>query len=137
MLVERVWQALFYVGGSFPIVMAVCVALCMPESVKYLALREQTRAKATKILSRLMPDLSVGPDMKLSIGGEAAYKNFSPKLLFSNGLALITPLLWLCFAVNLMGYYFLVSWMPDPDDRPEDSLARRRGDRPRSVPADG
>jgi AAHS family 4-hydroxybenzoate transporter-like MFS transporter len=106
------WRALFYVGGSFPIVMAVCVALWMPESVKYLALREQTRAKAAKILLRLMPDLSIGPDTKLSIGGEADYKNFSPKLLFSDGLALITPLLWLCFAINLMGYYFLVSWMP-------------------------
>ena len=106
------WPALFYVGGIFPFVMAVCVALWMPESVKYLALRIQTKAKATKILSQLMPDLSIGPDTKLSIGGEAGYENFSPKLLFSEGLALITPLLWICFAINLMGYYFLVSWMP-------------------------
>ena len=106
------WPALFYVGGIFPFVMAACVALWMPESVKYLALREQTRAKAVKILSRLMPDLAIGSDTKLSIGGEAGYKNFSPKLLFSEGLGLITPLLWLCFAINLMGYYFLVSWMP-------------------------
>ncbi len=106
------WPALFYVGGIFPFVMAVCVALWMPESVKYLALREQTRAKAAKILSRLMPDLSIGPGTKLSSGGELGYENFSPKLLFSEGLALITPLLWLCFAINLMGYYFLVSWMP-------------------------
>ena len=106
------WPALFYVGGIFPFVMAVSAALWMPESVKYLAIREQTRPKAVKILSRLMPDLAIGTDTKLSIGGEARYKGLSPKLLFSDGLGLITLLLWLCFAINLMGYYFLVSWMP-------------------------
>ncbi len=106
------WQALFYVGGILPLVMAACTILWMPESVKFLALREQTRAKAVAILSRLMPDLSIGPNTKLIVGGETGYKKFSPRLLFSEGLALITPLLWLCFAINLMGYYFLVSWMP-------------------------
>ena len=106
------WSSLFYVGGIVPILMAVCVVAWMPESVKYLALHERTTAKAAKILSRLMPDLAIGPGTKLSTGGEVGYKNFSPRLLFSEGLALITPLLWLCFAINLMGYYFLVSWMP-------------------------
>jgi len=32
--------------------------------------------------------------------------------LFRDGLALITPLLWLLFALNLMGYLFLASWTP-------------------------
>ena len=27
-------------------------------------------------------------------------------------MALITPLLWLLFALNLMGYFFLISWTP-------------------------
>src|SRR5262249_56290141 len=32
--------------------------------------------------------------------------------LFHDGLALITPLLWLLFALNLMGFFFLLSWTP-------------------------
>jgi MFS transporter, AAHS family, 4-hydroxybenzoate transporter len=32
--------------------------------------------------------------------------------LFRDGLALITPLLWLLFALNLMGYFYLLSWTP-------------------------
>jgi hypothetical protein len=37
---------------------------------------------------------------------------FNPIYLFREGLALITPLLWLLFALNLMGYFFLLSWTP-------------------------
>jgi AAHS family 4-hydroxybenzoate transporter-like MFS transporter len=32
--------------------------------------------------------------------------------LFRDGLALITPLTWLLFALNLMGFFFLLSWTP-------------------------
>lgn len=34
------------------------------------------------------------------------------KYLFSGELAIMTPLLWLVFALNLMVYFFLISWMP-------------------------
>ena len=34
------------------------------------------------------------------------------RAIFSNGLALITPLLWICFGTALMANYFLGSWMP-------------------------
>jgi AAHS family 4-hydroxybenzoate transporter-like MFS transporter len=32
--------------------------------------------------------------------------------LFSGKLAVMTPLLWTLFVLNLMAYFFLVSWMP-------------------------
>ena len=32
--------------------------------------------------------------------------------LFGNGLWLITPLVWLLFVFNLMGFFFLISWTP-------------------------
>ena len=36
----------------------------------------------------------------------------NPIYLFRDGLAAITPLTWLMFACNLMGYFFLISWTP-------------------------
>ena len=106
------WQALFYVGGLLPLVMVVGAILWLPESVKFLALRPATRGRAVAVLNRLMPDLKIAPDALLIIPGEHVEGSLSPKMLFSGGLAVITPLLWLCFAINLMGYYFLISWMP-------------------------
>jgi MFS transporter, AAHS family, 4-hydroxybenzoate transporter len=63
-------------------------------------------------LKRMRPDQSFGADTAFTIADEKQYKGFSPKHLFADGLALITPLLWLLFVFNLMGYFFLVSWTP-------------------------
>lgn len=106
------WKIIFIIGGVFPIIMAVCAAIWLPESVKYLVLRQDGRARAIQIISKLAPHLAIAPDTRLVIPAEKAYTSLSPKQLFADGLAGITPLLWLCFAVNLMGFYFLVSWMP-------------------------
>jgi AAHS family 4-hydroxybenzoate transporter-like MFS transporter len=54
----------------------------------------------------------VPSDAKFVVEDERQFAGFNPIYLFRNGLALITPLLWLMFALNLMGYFFLLSWMP-------------------------
>jgi AAHS family 4-hydroxybenzoate transporter-like MFS transporter len=55
----------------------------------------------------------VTPSTQFIIGDEGkTSKSLSPHHLFMGGLAFITPLLWLCFCMNLMGYYFLLGWMP-------------------------
>jgi MFS transporter, AAHS family, 4-hydroxybenzoate transporter len=106
------WPALFWIGGILPLLMAVVAALWLPESVKYLVLRKDGQERAALILKRLAPGFTLAPRTRLVVHEEVSYAGFSPKLLFSHGLAFITPLLWLCFAINLMGFYFLVSWMP-------------------------
>ena len=65
-----------------------------------------------RVLKRLLPSLDIGPDTQLIMRGEASFSGFKPSLLFSEGMLAITLLLWLCFVVNLMGYYFLISWIP-------------------------
>jgi AAHS family 4-hydroxybenzoate transporter-like MFS transporter len=54
----------------------------------------------------------VPANAKFVIEDEKQYPGFSPAYLFRDGLALITPLVWLLFALNLMGYFFLISWTP-------------------------
>ena len=63
-------------------------------------------------MHRLAPHSGVQPHTILTLPNETAYAGFSPKYLFADGLGPIALLLWLCFAINLMGYYFLLSWMP-------------------------
>ena len=64
------------------------------------------------ILRRMNPDISIPANAQYVIRDEKQHKGFSPKYLFMDGLHFITPLLWVCFVVNLMGFYFLMSWMP-------------------------
>jgi AAHS family 4-hydroxybenzoate transporter-like MFS transporter len=76
------WRALFVVGGIVPIVVALVIARWLPESSQYLQHSEQQRAPRGRIAD-----------------------------LFTEGLGLTTPLLWLMFACTLMSMHFLNSWI--------------------------
>lgn len=106
------WQVLFTIGGVIPVLVAIGCYFWLPESIKYLTITEGRQAEVARELSILRPDLTFGPDTKFIIRDEKQYAGFSPKHLFEDGLHWITPLLWILFVVNLMGYFFLVSWTP-------------------------
>ncbi|MDB5407202.1 MAG: major facilitator superfamily protein [Rhodospirillales bacterium] len=106
------WQILFLIGGIVPIVVALAAMIGLPESIKYMALHESHRARLVAVLSAMNPGLTVPAGAKFVIEDERQFAGFNPAYLFRDGLALITPLLWLLFALNLMGYFFLASWMP-------------------------
>jgi AAHS family 4-hydroxybenzoate transporter-like MFS transporter len=106
------WQILFTIGGIVPIVVAGLCWIGLPESIKYLTITEGRKPELIRVLRRLRPDLTFAPETRFVIGDEKQYAGISPKYLFKDGLALITPLLWVLFICNLMGYFFLVSWTP-------------------------
>jgi AAHS family 4-hydroxybenzoate transporter-like MFS transporter len=106
------WPVLFVVGGIVPIVVAIICAVGMPESIKHLVVKGNRRAEVVRLLTSLRLGRSFPPDAQFVIRDEKQRAGFSPKHLFSDGLGLITPLLWLLFVVNLMGYFFLMSWTP-------------------------
>lgn len=106
------WPILFVVGGIVPIVIGLAAFGGMPESIKYMALHENQRRNMEKMITEIRPDVTVPPNARFVIEDEHQYPGFNPAYLFRDGLALITPLLWLLFALNLMGFFFLMSWTP-------------------------
>ena len=106
------WQILFLIGGIAPILIAIAAQIGLPESIKYMALHESQRGRLVKAIKVIRPDYVVPPNARFVIEDEKQYAGFSPGHLFRDGLGLITPLLWLLFALNLMGYFFLISWTP-------------------------
>jgi MFS transporter, AAHS family, 4-hydroxybenzoate transporter len=109
---EYGWPILFMIGGIAPIIIAVAAMFGLPESIKFMAIRESQRGKMEKLIAAIRPDFKVPPNARFVIEGEKQFPGFNPAYLFRDGLALITPLLWLVFALNLMGYFFLLSWTP-------------------------
>jgi AAHS family 4-hydroxybenzoate transporter-like MFS transporter len=105
------WQILFFVGGIAPIVFALGAIFYLPESIKFMAIHEGQRRKMEALLKEMRPDFVVPPNARFVIEDEKQAPS-NPLNLFREGLALITPLTWLIFACNLMGYFFLLSWTP-------------------------
>jgi AAHS family 4-hydroxybenzoate transporter-like MFS transporter len=106
------WPILFFIGGVVPVVFALAGVVGLPESVKYMALHESHRRKMAALIAKLRPDLAVPANARFVIEDEQQSPASNPIYLFRNGLWLITPLAWLLFALNLMGYFFLISWTP-------------------------
>jgi AAHS family 4-hydroxybenzoate transporter-like MFS transporter len=77
-----------------------------------MALHESQRRKMESTIKAIQPEYQVPANAKFVIEDEKQFPGFNPGYLFRDGLALITPLLWLLFALNLMGYFFLISWTP-------------------------
>jgi AAHS family 4-hydroxybenzoate transporter-like MFS transporter len=106
------WPILFEIGGIAPIVFAVAAIYGLPESIKFMTLHESHRGKMEALLKSIRPDFKVPPDARFVIEDEKQSPSSNPIYLFGNGLAAITPLTWLMFACNLMGFFFLISWTP-------------------------
>ncbi len=105
------WQILFFVGGIAPIVFALGAIFFLPESIKFMAIHEGQRRKMEALIKEIRPDFVVPPNARFVIEDEKQAPS-NPLNLFREGLAAITPLTWLMFACNLMGYFFLLSWTP-------------------------
>lgn len=105
------WQSLFFIGGVLPILMGIIVAIWLPESIKFLALKTNRRAEIAKTVHALNPALAVSEETRF-VDSEEQATEFSPKLLFSDGLAPLTLLLWVMFVCCLMSFYFVNSWLP-------------------------
>ena len=106
------WPILFLIGGIVPVVIAVAAYFAMPESIKYMTIRVSEHGRLARLLERLLPGYRVPEGARFVIEDERQAPGSNPKYLFGEGLQLITPLLWLLFALNLMGYFFLLLWTP-------------------------
>ena len=106
------WPVLFEIGGVAPIAFAIIAMFGMPESIKFMALHESQRSKMERLIAAIRPDFKVPANARFVIEDEAQFPSSNPRYLFHNGLQVITPLTWLIFILNLMGYFFLISWTP-------------------------
>jgi len=80
------WRTVFYVGGVAPLVLAPIVLLLLPESQMYRA------AKAA--------------------AAEAGRRTNTLKVLFGDGRAIASVLLWLGFFGTTLVTYLLLNWLP-------------------------
>ncbi len=105
------WESVFVIGGFLPIAVALLAMAMLPESIRFLLLKEGHQRKVADYLSRISPD-SNGFDEITAGADEHAAHGFPLKELFKEGRAIVTLLLWICFFMNLLVLFFLTNWLP-------------------------
>jgi AAHS family 4-hydroxybenzoate transporter-like MFS transporter len=99
------WPVIFILGGLFPLVLVPALALWLPESPRFLVARENLSLRHAALLQRLgIAPMQSGP-VDLARGNPV-------KMLFSQGYALQTILLWIIYFCSLLNLFLFAYWMP-------------------------
>jgi AAHS family 4-hydroxybenzoate transporter-like MFS transporter len=108
------WQGLYVVGGVAPLVFVVVLAIWLPESIRFLTLRQGKvpRVRLQRLVRKLRPDLALSPDTVFVSSDSARGSSVPIAELFHDGLHWITPLLWFLIVNALLANFFLYNWMP-------------------------
>ncbi len=105
------WRSVFTVGGIAPLVMLPMLALRLPESVRFLALRGDASGRVAELLRKISPKTAFAPDA-LFVVQESRLVGIPVAHLFREGRTPVTLLLWVAFFMGLLNIYFLANWLP-------------------------
>ena len=103
------WQTPFVLAGSMGLALACILAFTLPESVRFLTLREPDSARTRAMVARIAPDRDFAPETRFFIQVPKAQK-IAIGDLFRENRRLITPLLWACYFADSLTYMTLISW---------------------------
>jgi MFS transporter, AAHS family, 4-hydroxybenzoate transporter len=102
------WPVIFIIGGVFPLVLLLITWMWLPESPRFLAARADLSPRERALLDQL----GVAPGRGEPHGADIAASN-PVRMLFGEGYALPTVLLWIIFFCSLVNLYLFVFWLPE------------------------
>ncbi|MEB6590281.1 MULTISPECIES: MFS transporter [Pseudomonas] len=106
------WHSLLVIGGVLPLLLALVLMAWLPESARFLVVRNRGTDKVRKTLSPIAPQV-VAEAGSFSVPEQkavAARNVFA--VIFSGTYGAGTLLLWLTYFMGLVIVYLLTSWLP-------------------------
>jgi MFS transporter, AAHS family, 4-hydroxybenzoate transporter len=103
------WPIIFVIGGVFPLVLWLITALWLPESARFLATKADLAPRHRALLQRL----DITPITGEAHSIDLAQNNNPIKMVFADGFALQTTLLWIIFFCSLLNLFLFVFWLPE------------------------
>lgn len=106
------WHSLLVLGGVLPLLLVVVLLVWLPESARFLVVRNRGIDKVRKALAPIAP-AKVAEAASFSVPEQkavAAGNVFT--VIFSGTYGLGTVLLWLTYFMGLVIVYLLTSWLP-------------------------
>jgi len=101
------WPIIFILGGAFPLALVLVMTLWLPESPRFLAARAELAPRERALLESL--DIAPGQIERHAI--DLPHGN-PIKMLFGEGYALQTLLLWVIFFCSLLNLFLFAYWLP-------------------------
>lgn len=105
------WPSVLALGGVLPLALVVVLMLVLPESVRFLVLKQAAPHKVAAILKRIAPLPAGALSFQLPEQVQADSKS-SIGAIFAQRMGVGTAMLWLGYFMGLMVIYLVTSWLP-------------------------
>lgn len=105
------WRAVFYLGGVIPLVIALLMAILLPESLPLMVLLGKRPDRLAAWANRIDPSLGATAATRFT-GPDRRPSGVPILALFREGRGPATLLLWVANFMNLFNLYALSSWLP-------------------------
>ncbi|MBD9516600.1 MFS transporter [Pseudomonas sp. PDM22] len=106
------WHSLLLLGGVLPLVLAVVLLVWLPESARFLVVRNRGADKVKRALAPIAPaEVVAARDFSVPEQKTVQSRNVF-RVIFSGTYSAGTLLLWLTYFMGLVIVYLLTSWLP-------------------------
>lgn len=105
------WRSVLVLGGLVPLALLLVMAAALPESVRFMVLRAQSKERIRAALRRISPDADAVHDFTL---GEVAPAHHGSGIgvVLSRSYVFGSIMLWIAYFMGLVIFYAAINWMP-------------------------
>ncbi|MFD1561811.1 MFS transporter [Paraburkholderia silviterrae] len=105
------WRSVLVLGGMTPLVLAIPLALRMPESVRYMVANQRPAERIRAALARISADAQTAQSFTMTeTAPHADGKGLG--VVLSGRYALGSMMLWIAYFMGLVIFYASINWMP-------------------------
>ncbi len=106
------WHSLLMLGGILPLILTLVLMIWLPESARFLVVRNRGAERIRKVLAPIAP-LQVNAAHDFSVPEQKTVRSRNVlKVVFAGRYSAGTLLLWLTYFMGLVIVYLLTSWLP-------------------------
>jgi AAHS family 4-hydroxybenzoate transporter-like MFS transporter len=104
------WKSVFLVGGGVSLLIGLALLVGLPESVRFLVLKNGAKERILHYARKLKPDADFAADTEFTIA-ETARTGVPVKHLFTDGRTAMTTFLWFSLGLTFVTHFFLSAWI--------------------------
>jgi AAHS family 4-hydroxybenzoate transporter-like MFS transporter len=105
------WRAVFMFGGILPIVSVPLLIWLLPESARLLLVRKIAATRIARTLGRVCGH-AFDDDVRFTAPEPVVAAKAPLRMLFADGYAMSTLMLWVTYFMGLLIIYLLTGWLP-------------------------
>ena len=104
------WPVVFQAGGIVGLALCAVLVVCLPESIRFLAVAKPESAQLRRLVRRIAGARAIAPDARFVLY-QPKHAGFALAQLFGGPQRAATPLLWIAYFAEALTFMTLLSWL--------------------------